>query len=117
TSAEIVVELLERWARLDGVARRRLAKALLPPSETAAADDDATLRARLERPATGSASWVTPRASNPSGWRCFGVRRSGRRPLNARIASHESGPPFLPMPPGWRMTIVSWPMMSHVPAA
>jgi len=56
TSAEIVVELLERWARLDGVARRRLAKALLPPSETAAADDDATLRARLERLATGSAS-------------------------------------------------------------
>lgn len=56
TSAEIVVELLERWARLDGVARRRLAKALLPASETAAADDDAALRARLERLSTGSAS-------------------------------------------------------------
>ena len=56
TSAEIVAELLERWPRLDSAARQRLAKALLPASESIEADDDAALRARLERLSTGALS-------------------------------------------------------------
>lgn len=56
TSAELVSELLERWPGLDAAARRRLAKALLPASHAIEADDDAALRARLERLASGTSS-------------------------------------------------------------
>ncbi|HZO21999.1 MAG TPA: RDD family protein, partial [Steroidobacteraceae bacterium] len=53
-SAEIVTELLERWPGLDTAARHRLAKALLPPSESTEAEDDAVLRMRLEKLAAGT---------------------------------------------------------------
>lgn len=53
-SAEIVAELLQRWPTLDAKARQRIARALLPASETNAAQDDSTLRARLERLAAGN---------------------------------------------------------------
>jgi uncharacterized RDD family membrane protein YckC len=55
-SAELVAELLERWAVLDATARRRLAKALLPASADFAQDDDGALRARLERLAAGTST-------------------------------------------------------------
>jgi uncharacterized RDD family membrane protein YckC len=46
TTAEVVSELLQRWDALDPVARDRLARTMLPNSDT---DDDVTLRARLEK--------------------------------------------------------------------
>lgn len=54
TSAEIVSELLQRWATLDALARQRLARALLASCGVAAADDDMTLRTKLERLSTGA---------------------------------------------------------------
>jgi uncharacterized RDD family membrane protein YckC len=53
TSAEIVSELLQRWTRLDGTARRSIAQRVLKESAPVTADDDATLRAKLERRAAG----------------------------------------------------------------
>lgn len=44
TTAEVVSELLERWPTLDSAARRRIAQTILADT----ADDDATLRMRLE---------------------------------------------------------------------
>src|SRR5262249_20755672 len=49
TTAEVVGELLQRWEALDAAARDGLARTMLPDSDT---DDDATLRARLERVST-----------------------------------------------------------------
>jgi uncharacterized RDD family membrane protein YckC len=54
-SAEIVGELLQRWDKLDGDARRKLAQSILAETGTTTKDDDSTLRARLERAATGEA--------------------------------------------------------------
>lgn len=50
TTAEVVSELLQRWATLDGAARRRIAQAILADS---AAEDDIALRTRLESLAAG----------------------------------------------------------------
>jgi hypothetical protein len=50
TTAEVVSELLQRWETLDPEARDRIARALLPNSET---DDDTTLRARLQTAMAG----------------------------------------------------------------
>lgn len=45
TTAEVVNELLQRWETLDGAARRRMAQRILADTT----QDDAVLRARLER--------------------------------------------------------------------
>jgi uncharacterized RDD family membrane protein YckC len=55
-SVEIVGELLQRWDKLDGDARRKLARSVLAETGPATKDDDPTLRARLERAAAGEAS-------------------------------------------------------------
>lgn len=55
-STEIIGELLQRWSALDVEARRRIALALLANHGATAADDDLTLRVRLERLAAGEAS-------------------------------------------------------------
>jgi len=49
-TAEVVTELLYRWDSLDKAARRRIARSIIPESE---ADDDSTLRSRLEQMAGG----------------------------------------------------------------
>jgi len=53
TSAEVLIELLQRWSRLDGAARRRIARQLLGESAPVTANDDAALREQLERLAAG----------------------------------------------------------------
>jgi uncharacterized RDD family membrane protein YckC len=55
TSAEIVGELLQRWDKLDGDARRRLAHAVLAATGPVMQDADSDLRAKLERVAAGEA--------------------------------------------------------------
>jgi uncharacterized RDD family membrane protein YckC len=50
TTAEVVSELLQRWETLDPDARDRMARALLPNSDTV---DDTTLRTLLQRLASG----------------------------------------------------------------
>jgi uncharacterized RDD family membrane protein YckC len=59
TSAEVASELLQRWATLDGDARRRLAQRVLTGVASAAdisrPEDDEALRLQLERFAAGGA--------------------------------------------------------------
>jgi uncharacterized RDD family membrane protein YckC len=52
-SAEVVSELLQRWEKLDGDARRQLAQRVLAENGPVTSEDDPTLRARLERLAAG----------------------------------------------------------------
>jgi uncharacterized RDD family membrane protein YckC len=54
-SAEIVAELLQRWDKLDGDARRKLARTVLAESGPVTKEDDPVLRAKLERVAAGEA--------------------------------------------------------------
>jgi hypothetical protein len=49
-TSEVVNELLQRWPALDAAARHRIAQKLLVDAAT---DDEAALRARLERLAAG----------------------------------------------------------------
>jgi hypothetical protein len=59
TTAEVASELLERWATLDGDARRRLAQRVLmggaPAPDLSSPQDDEALRLQLERFAAGGA--------------------------------------------------------------
>jgi uncharacterized RDD family membrane protein YckC len=59
TTAEVASELLQRWASLDGDARRRLAQRVLmgaaPARDLSRPEDDEALRLQLERFAAGGA--------------------------------------------------------------
>ena len=59
TTAEVASELLQRWATLDGDARRRLAQRVLmgaaPAPDLSRPEDDEALRLQLERFAAGGA--------------------------------------------------------------
>jgi uncharacterized RDD family membrane protein YckC len=59
TTAEVASELLQRWATLDGDARRRLAQTVLmraaPAPDLSSPHDDEALRLELERFAAGGA--------------------------------------------------------------
>jgi uncharacterized RDD family membrane protein YckC len=55
-SAEMVSELLQRWDKLDGDARRKLARAVLAETGPVTKDDDPALREKLQRLAAGEQS-------------------------------------------------------------
>jgi uncharacterized RDD family membrane protein YckC len=57
TTAEVVNELLQRWETLDPTARDRIARTMLPNSDT---DDDAALRGRLQSLVAGNPSPTPP---------------------------------------------------------